>query len=97
MGTTRAECDRAIDHRLCGFDVFAAEIAKCERRHSKRFGIVGSSLKRSMCKINPLAARGFPVLRPTIDVELGVDPGGPPERSAMLWVSLNRVPKQVAC
>jgi hypothetical protein len=50
-----------------------------------------------MCKINPLAARGFPVLRPTIDVELGVDPGGPPERSAMLWVSLNRVPKQVAC
>ena len=75
MGTTRAECDRAIDHRFRGFNIFAAEIAKCEGRDSQRLEIIGSSLKGSMRKINPLAACGLSVLSPAIDVELGVDAG----------------------
>ena len=83
MSTTGAERDRAIDHRLRGFDVFAAEIAKGERGDSKRFRIVGGSLKGSMCKVEPEAACALPVLRPTINIKLRVDPGGPSKCSTI--------------
>src|SRR5262249_18979298 len=96
MGTTRAERNRAIDNCLRGFDVLAAEIAKCEGGDSKRLWIAGSSLKRSVRKIHAVAARCLTILSPTIDVELGLDSGGPCKGGSILGFPLDRVFKQVS-
>jgi hypothetical protein len=95
MGAARAERDRAIDHRLRGFDIFTAEIAKCEGSDTKRLRVVGSGPNRSMRKINPLATHGLPVLGPAIEVELSVGRGGPGKGGTLARVPLDCVPKQV--